>query len=167
MFRFTKSALIHAVKKVHLATWTGLTEDSINKHLKLIPATTMGHMNQKRQNIRSTKEKIHESDDEDITPQGSGGEKKYMRLPISILPIEIIEKYQLTRLVVDGWIYLEICKGMYGLKQAGILANKLLEKKMKPFGYHPARHRPMVSHYKTYGIKFDGRRFCSQIRDRR
>jgi hypothetical protein len=29
-------------------------EDAINKHLKLTPATAMGHMNQRRQNIRST-----------------------------------------------------------------------------------------------------------------
>jgi hypothetical protein len=53
---------------------------------------------------------------------------EYMRLPISILPNEIIEKYHLKRLAVDGWIYLEIRKGMYGLKQAGILANQLLQK---------------------------------------
>jgi hypothetical protein len=45
MFICTKSALIHAVKKGHLATWPGLTEDAINKYLKLTPATTMGHMN--------------------------------------------------------------------------------------------------------------------------
>jgi hypothetical protein len=32
----------------------GLTEHAINKHLELTPATTMGHMNQRRQNIRST-----------------------------------------------------------------------------------------------------------------
>jgi hypothetical protein len=31
---------------------------------------------------------------------------------------------------------------MYGLKQAGILANQLLQKRLKPFGYHPARHTP-------------------------
>jgi hypothetical protein len=31
-----------------------LTEDAINKHLKLTPATAMVHMNQRRQNIRST-----------------------------------------------------------------------------------------------------------------
>jgi hypothetical protein len=31
-----------------------LTEDAINKHLKLTPATAMGHMNQRCQNIRST-----------------------------------------------------------------------------------------------------------------
>jgi hypothetical protein len=72
MFSCTKSALIHAVKKGHLATWTGLTDNSINTHLKLTPATAMGHMNQKRQKIRLTKEKIHEYNDEDITPQGSG-----------------------------------------------------------------------------------------------
>jgi hypothetical protein len=32
----------------------------------------MDHMNQKRQNIRATKENKPESEDEDITPQGSG-----------------------------------------------------------------------------------------------
>jgi hypothetical protein len=72
MFSCTKSALINAVKKGHLATWPGLMEDSINKHLKLTPATAMGHMNQKQQNIRSTKEKIPEYEDEDITAQESG-----------------------------------------------------------------------------------------------
>jgi hypothetical protein len=37
---------------------------------------------------------------------------EYMRLPISILPDEIIEKYGLKKLAVDGWAYLEIIKGM-------------------------------------------------------
>jgi hypothetical protein len=50
----TKSALLQAVKNGHLITWLGLTEKEINKHLKFTPATTMGHMNQQRQNIRST-----------------------------------------------------------------------------------------------------------------
>jgi hypothetical protein len=54
MFSPTKSALIKAVKQGHLTTWTGLTEDAVNKHVKMKPATSMGHMNQKRQNIRST-----------------------------------------------------------------------------------------------------------------
>jgi hypothetical protein len=31
---------------------------------------------------------------------------------------------------------------MYGLKQAGILANQLLQKRLKLFGYHPARYTP-------------------------
>jgi hypothetical protein len=71
IFICTKPALIHAVKKGHLATWPGLTENAINKYLKLTPATTMGHMNQKRQNIRSTNKKVKsESEYEDTTPQG-------------------------------------------------------------------------------------------------
>jgi hypothetical protein len=67
---------------------------------------------------------------------------EYMFLPIYILPDKIIEKYHLKCLAVDGWVYLEIRKGMYGLKQAGLLANQLLQKRLKPFGYHPARHTP-------------------------
>jgi hypothetical protein len=54
LFSPTKSALLQAVKNGHLVTWPGLTEEAINKHLKLTPATAMGHMNQRRQNTRST-----------------------------------------------------------------------------------------------------------------
>jgi hypothetical protein len=54
LFSPTKSALLQAVKDGHLITWTGLTEDAIHKHLKLTPATAMGHMNQRRQHIKST-----------------------------------------------------------------------------------------------------------------
>jgi hypothetical protein len=54
LFSPTKSAVLQAVKDVHLITWPGLTEDAIHKHLKLTPATAMGHMNQRIQNIRST-----------------------------------------------------------------------------------------------------------------
>jgi hypothetical protein len=53
LFSPTKSALLEAVKDGHLITWPGLTEYAIHKYLKLTPATAMGHMNQRRQNIRS------------------------------------------------------------------------------------------------------------------
>jgi hypothetical protein len=46
--------MLQAGKDRHLITRPSLTEDAINKHLKLTPATAMGHMNQRRQNIRST-----------------------------------------------------------------------------------------------------------------
>jgi hypothetical protein len=54
LFSPTKYAMLQAIKDGHLITWPGLTEDAINKHLKLTPATAMGHMNQRRQNVRST-----------------------------------------------------------------------------------------------------------------
>jgi hypothetical protein len=53
LFSPTKAAMLQAVKDGHLITWPGLMEDAINKHLKLTPATAMGHLNQRRQNIRS------------------------------------------------------------------------------------------------------------------
>jgi hypothetical protein len=46
--------MLQGVKDGHLITWPGLTEDAINKHLKLTPATAMGHMNQRLQSTRST-----------------------------------------------------------------------------------------------------------------
>jgi hypothetical protein len=54
LFSPTKSAMLQAVKDRHLITWPGLTEYAINKHLKLTPATAMGHLNQRIQNMRST-----------------------------------------------------------------------------------------------------------------
>jgi hypothetical protein len=73
MFSCTKSALFHAIKRGNFATRPGLTVEAVNKHLKLTPATAMGHMNQRRQNTRSTKPKFIAQDDEDITPLGSEG----------------------------------------------------------------------------------------------
>jgi hypothetical protein len=46
--------MLQAVKEGHLITWPSLRKDAINKHLKLTPATAMGHMNQRCQIIRST-----------------------------------------------------------------------------------------------------------------
>jgi hypothetical protein len=67
MFSPTKSAVLQAVKNGHLVTWPGLTENAINKNIKLTPATTMGHMNQRRKNIRSTSKNPITSDIEDVS----------------------------------------------------------------------------------------------------
>jgi hypothetical protein len=64
----------------------------------------------------------------------------YMRMLLSKFPEEIINTYNLRAMAVDGWVYIEIRKGMHGLKQAGLLANQLLQKGLAPFGYYPARH---------------------------
>jgi hypothetical protein len=67
---------------------------------------------------------------------------EYMKMLLSRFPEEIIQKYNLNALAVEGWVYIEIRKGMYGLKQAGLLANQLLQTRLNPFGYYPARHSP-------------------------
>ena len=78
LFSPTKSAMLEAVKRGHLVTWPGLTEEAINKHLKLTPATAMGHMNQQRQNTRSTKTVTKAELEEDSAPKQEAGTKTHM-----------------------------------------------------------------------------------------
>ena len=60
----------------------------------------------------------------------------YMRLRLDLLPTKIIDKYDLHLLADEhGWVYVEIQMGMYGLPQAGILANKLIEQRLNARGY--------------------------------
>jgi hypothetical protein len=39
---------------------------------------------------------------------------EYMKMPLCRFPEEIVQKYNLHALAVDGWVYIEIRKGMYG-----------------------------------------------------
>jgi hypothetical protein len=65
-----------------------------------------------------------------------------MRMLLSRFLEEIVSKYNLTALAVNSWVYIEIRKVMYGLKQSGLLANQLLQKRLAPFGYYPVCHTP-------------------------
>ena len=55
---------------------------------------------------------------------------QYMQMPIKLIPQEFINMYNLTVKVKNGYVYIKIQKGMYGLLQAGILANKLLKERL-------------------------------------
>jgi hypothetical protein len=48
---------------------------------------------------------------------------EYKKILLSRFPEEIIQKYNLNDLAVDGWVCIEIRKGMYGLEQAELLDN--------------------------------------------
>ena len=67
---------------------------------------------------------------------------EYMRLPIKLIPDKIIQKHNLKEIEEDGMVYLEIVKGMYGLPQAGKIANNLLIKRMRTAGYPPCQFTP-------------------------
>jgi hypothetical protein len=79
---------------------------------------------------------------------------EYMKILLSRFPEEKVQKYNLNALAIDGWVYIEIRKGMHGLKQAGLLANQLLQTRLAPFGYYPASHTPRLWLYKTRPISF-------------
>jgi hypothetical protein len=65
-----------------------------------------------------------------------------------------MNKYNLGALAVDGWVHIERRTGMYGLKQEGLLANQLLQTRLAPFLYYPARHTPGLWMHTTRPIAF-------------
>ncbi len=78
-----------------------------------------------------------------------------MCLWLDILPQEIMNKFGLTDIVhANGWVYVKIQKGMYGLLQAGILANKLLKKRLTVRGYYQCQHMPGLWHHMWCDITF-------------
>jgi hypothetical protein len=71
-------------------------------------------------------------------------EFEYLRIPIKLIPLEIMTQYNLIPLVSDGHIYIEVQNGMYGLPQAGIISNHLLAKRLAPYGYRQTKTTPSV-----------------------
>jgi hypothetical protein len=69
--------------------------------------------------------------------------EEYIRVHISLIPNEIIQEYNLQELIDSkGHVLSRVQKGMYRLPQAGMLANKLLKKRLSPHGYHECVHTP-------------------------
>ena len=64
---------------------------------------------------------------------------EYTRIPIKIIPQEIIDKYKLNEIEENGWVYIKIVKGMYGLPQAVKISHELLEKRLAKARYHPTQ----------------------------
>ncbi len=80
---------------------------------------------------------------------------EYMRLRIVDMPEDVIAHYKLTDIAThDGYIYCKIQKGMYGLAQAGIIAQQLLKKCLKAHGYHQSTITPGLWKHDTHPISF-------------
>jgi hypothetical protein len=80
---------------------------------------------------------------------------EYIRLKITDIPEEIIEQYKLKLLAIpDGYVYCEITQGMYGLPQAGIITQELLEKRLAEYGYYQSKIINGLCKHKTRPICF-------------
>jgi hypothetical protein len=102
---------------------------------------------------------------------------EYMRLPLTLIPDEIRQQYQLDDTAThDGWVYIEIREGMYRLKQAGILANHRLTKHLATGGYYPMPRTPGLWKHATrdlsfslvvddFGVKYAGRENAQHLVD--
>ena len=61
-------------------------------------------------------------------------------IAVKYVPHHFIDEYNLALLITNGYLYLEVVKGVYGLPQAGIMANKLLKIWLAPHGYIECTH---------------------------
>ncbi len=61
---------------------------------------------------------------------------KFIQIKLSDIPNEVIREYKLKeKAIKNRSIYIRAKHGMYGLPQAGLLANKLLKKRLNKHGY--------------------------------
>jgi hypothetical protein len=79
---------------------------------------------------------------------------EYIRIKITGIPEEFILEYGLAGMEdINGWFY-EICRGCYGLPQAGILANNLLRGRLEEEGYYEAHSTPGLWRHKWRPVQF-------------
>ena len=69
-------------------------------------------------------------------------DKQYGKVIAKYIPQVTIDKYNLQDYIIDGWLYFLIYKGMYGIPEAGRLANDFLRKRLKELGYYECLHTP-------------------------
>ena len=77
-----------------------------------------------------------------------------MKIPIVLFPSCIIEQYNLLHHLHNRYIYLEMHRTVWGLPQAGILANKLLQKRLAPHGYYKCKQTPGLCKHTSRPISF-------------
>ena len=79
-------------------------------------------------------------------------EYKYMTTNLASFPQHTVDKYDLNKNAHNGQVYLEIWRAIYGLPQAGVLANNQLKKFLAPAGYYEVSHTPGIWRHTTRPI---------------
>ena len=95
-------------------------------------------------------------------------------MPLTLFPKWIIEQYNLQMHALNGFVYLEMQWAVWGLPQAGILANKLLCRKLLPRGYYECTNTPSLWKHKwrplsftlvldNFGVKYVGKEHMEHL----
>jgi hypothetical protein len=99
---------------------------------------------------------------------------EYMRIPVELVPQEFIDANNLASKIKNGYIYMKIIRGIYGLPQSGVLANKLLKKRLEEHDYYEVDHTPGLFTHKTrpiwftlvvddFGVKYVGKQHAEHL----
>ena len=77
----------------------------------------------------------------------------FMKIPSKHIPSDIYSKYNLESKIKHGVLFCKIKKGMYGLKQAALLAY-ILKQNLELHGYIPIPYTTGLSKHKYRKIVF-------------
>ena len=98
--------------------------------------------------------KFMSSDLKDFFLSSTMAQPEYMRIPWKYIPDDIRTRYNLHHKKHHDYVYVKIKRGMYGLKQAAILAYEQLVDHLKLHGYEPVIGTTCIFHHKTRRTKF-------------
>ena len=100
---------------------------------------------------------------------------EYMRLKLTDLPADVIKHYDLNaKVTTDGYVYVEIRRGMYRLLQVGLIAQQLLEESLNKEGYSQSERAPGLWTHKwrpitfslwidDFGVKYVGKEHANHL----
>ena len=99
---------------------------------------------------------------------------EYVKIKLGDIPQEFVKEYNLTTFTHHGWVYFKINKDIYGLKQAGKLAEDLLTKRLSSHGYHQCLITPGLWHHQwrpilfvlivdDFSIQFEGKKHADHL----
>ncbi len=80
---------------------------------------------------------------------------EFIQIKLSDIPNEVIREYKLReKATKNGSIYIRAKRGMYGLPQAGLLANELFKKRLNKHEYRQSKLVPGLWKHDTRPIQF-------------
>ena len=79
---------------------------------------------------------------------------EYMKIRADLIPDAFLDQYNLRDKIYKSFVYCEIRRGMYGLPQAGIIANQLLKKRLAVHGYYKLPHTPGLWRHEHRPVQF-------------
>jgi hypothetical protein len=77
---------------------------------------------------------------------------EYIHMPLTLFPEWIQIQYNMKELAYNGYIHLEMRPAVWGLPQAGILANERLRQKLALFGYFKSMNTPGLWYHESCPI---------------
>ena len=101
---------------------------------------------------------------------------EYIKLKLSDVPEEIINEYNLReKETADGHVYVKVRRGMYGLPQAGLIAQEELEERLNENGYRQSKIVPGLWRHDwrpisftlvvdDFGVKYVGREHAEHLK---